>query len=70
MPVTNPTRCSNCGSNSLRYLNPSQGTAYVLTTVDENKTPPEFNPSNGAPVQLFGCLECGVATLQIKALVR
>lgn len=70
MVIKNPTKCSNCGSENLQYINPNNGTSYVLTTIDQSQTPPAFNAGSGVPVHLFGCVECGVATLQIPALVK
>ncbi|MBG9550025.1 hypothetical protein [Cytobacillus firmus] len=68
--IKNPNNCSNCGSSNFDFVSPSTGTSYVLTTVDQTKNPPAFNPTSGLPVAVFGCLDCGVLTFHVESLRR
>ncbi|WP_416729211.1 hypothetical protein [Fictibacillus sp. JL2B1089] len=66
--IKQPTSCSNCGSADFAPVSPSSGTSYVLTTVDQSTTPPSFLATSGLPVQVFGCIKCGVLTFHNPSL--
>nr|DAJ85843.1 MAG TPA: nucleic-acid-binding protein [Caudoviricetes sp.] len=51
-------KCPFCGNNTADEIKPSTGTSYVLTEVNANKTPAEFIPTSGLPIQVVGCLTC------------
>lgn len=66
--IENPKNCPSCGSTNFDFVRPASGTSYVLTTVDQTQNPPAFHATNGIPVSLYGCLDCGVGTLHIPSL--
>ena len=70
MSLSQPSMCPNCRSSNYSEISSSSGTSYVLTTVDQNEDPPSFNPTSGLPVNVIGCVDCGVATLHIPSLKR
>ncbi len=67
MSINQPRSCPNCGSASFGSMKPPTGSSFVLTTVDQSKEPPSFNPASGLPVDVIGCASCGVATLHIPS---
>jgi hypothetical protein len=52
-------KCPNCNSENFIELKNPQGYSYVLTTVDLSKTPPDFKPDIGLPINLQACQKCG-----------
>jgi acyl-homoserine lactone acylase PvdQ len=68
--IQNPQKCPNCGSSDFDFVQPTNGTSYVLTTVDQSQNPPTFNPINGLPVFVIGCVSCGNITLHVPSLRR
>lgn len=58
--MAQPNRCFNCGSdNQIIKIDPSPGTAFMLSVVDKSKEPPAVMPASGYSVSLFGCNSCG-----------
>lgn len=63
MSKPNNMNCPYCGSNKIAEIQHGDGISYVITEVNINSNPPEFLPSNGIPVKIYGCLECGGLTM-------
>lgn len=63
-------KCPYCGSTNIRNLNTESksGVHYVLTCVDLTKNPNEFLPTNGFPVDAYGCKNCKAVILENEAL--
>ncbi len=62
-------KCPYCGSKLFSKIgtdNPN--VKYVLTTVDLSKNPPSFNPTNGMPVDAYGCANCKAVILRNESI--
>jgi hypothetical protein len=70
MLIQRPTKCTNCGSSKIELIQPSNATSFALTTMDQTKTPPSFNPASGMAVHVFGCLDCGAASLHLERTIK
>lgn len=67
--MENNLKCPHCNGDLFKYQ-PSQGTHYFLSTIDQTKTPPDINPASGLAITAYGCRKCGSVILKDLRLIN
>ena len=63
-------KCPYCNSINFDKLTLPENQSYIITQVDKSTNPPSFLATQGIPLDLYGCLECGRMVLYCSSLRR